>query len=383
MTQLPAPDAAALAVSQELSRHIAAEIAAHDGWIPFSYYMELALYAPGLGYYSAGSRKFGAAGDFVTAPELSPYFGRTLARQLAELLPQTGGTLYEFGAGTGRLAVDILTELEALGQQPERYAIIDLSADLVERQRQTLAEALPHLAGRVEWLSELPEQFDGVIIGNEVLDAMPCELLHWTPTPQQRGVTVRDGAFAWEDRPIADPRLAAVAAALPPEAAGYLSEVSLANRAFIATLAARLARGAILLIDYGFPEREYYHPQRHMGTLIGHYRHHTVDDPFYLPGLMDLTCHVDFTAVALAGTDAGLDLIGYTTQAQFLVNAGITALLQQLDPDDVARYAPRVAAVQKLLSPNEMGELFKVIGFGKGVSIDWIGLTEGDRCHAL
>ncbi|EEG06933.1 class I SAM-dependent methyltransferase [Pseudogulbenkiania ferrooxidans] len=383
MTQLPAPDAAALAVSQELSRHIAAEIATHDGWIPFSRYMELALYAPSLGYYSAGSRKFGAAGDFVTAPELSPYFGRTLARQLAELLPQTGGTLYEFGAGTGRLAVDILTELEALGQLPERYAIIDLSADLVERQRQTLAEALPHLAGRVEWLSELPEQFDGVIIGNEVLDAMPCELLHWTPTPQQRGVTVRDGAFAWEDRPIADPRLAAVAAALPPEAAGYLSEVSLANRAFIATLAARLVRGAILLIDYGFPEREYYHPQRHMGTLIGHYRHHTVDDPFYLPGLMDLTSHVDFTAVALAGTDAGLDLIGYTTQAQFLVNAGITALLQQLDPDDVARYAPRVAAVQKLLSPNEMGELFKVIGFGKGVSIDWIGLTEGDRCHAL
>ena len=383
MTQLPAPDAAALAVSQQLSRHIAAEIAAHDGWIPFSRYMELALYAPGLGYYSAGSRKFGAAGDFVTAPELSPYFGRTLARQLSELLPQTGGTIYEFGAGTGRLAVDILGELETLGQLPERYAIIDLSAELIERQRQTITDALPHLAGRVEWLSELPEQFDGVIIGNEVLDAMPCELVHWTPTPQQRGVTVRDGAFAWEDRPIADPQLATVAAALPPEAAGYLSEISLANRAFITTLASRLVRGAILLIDYGFPEREYYHPQRHMGTLIGHYRHHTVDDPFYLPGLMDLTSHVDFTAVALAGTEAGLDLIGYTTQAQFLVNAGITTLLQQLDPDDVAHYAPRVAAMQKLLSPNEMGELFKVIGFGKGVDIDWIGLTEGDRCHTL
>ncbi|WP_024301252.1 class I SAM-dependent methyltransferase [Pseudogulbenkiania sp. MAI-1] len=383
MTQLPAPDAAALAVSQELSRHIAAEIAAHDGWIPFSRYMELALYAPGLGYYSAGSRKFGAAGDFVTAPELSPYFGRTLARQLAELLPQTGGTIYEFGAGTGRLAVDILGELETLGQLPERYAIIDLSADLIERQRQTIADALPHLAARVEWLSELPEQFDGIIIGNEVLDAMPCELVHWTPAPLQRGVTVRDGAFAWEDRPIADPQLASVAAMLPPEAAGYLSEISLANRAFIATLASRLVCGAILLIDYGFPEREYYHPQRHMGTLIGHYRHHTVDDPFYLPGLMDITTHVDFTAVALAGTEAGLDLIGYTTQAQFLVNAGITTLLQQLDPDDVAHYAPRVAAVQKLLSPNEMGELFKVIGFGKGVSIDWIGLTEGDRCHTL
>jgi len=337
------------------------------------------LYAPGLGYYSAGSYKFGGAGDFVTAPELSPLFAASLARQLAELLPQTSGALYEFGAGTGRLAADLLDELETLGCLPSSYYIVDLSPDLIERQRETLSKHLD----RVQWLSELPNAIDGVLIGNEVLDAMPCELLHWSPRAQQRGVTVRDGAFAFEDRAISDPLLAELAAKLSTGMPDYTSEISLANRAFLRTLAARLARGAILLIDYGFPEREYYHPQRNMGTLIGHYRHHTVHDPFYLPGLMDLTSHVDFTAVAEAGIEAGLDLIGYTTQAQLLINCGLPELLNRFDPGDTLKYVPQASAVQKLTSPAEMGELFKAIGFGKGVSIDWLGFSTGDRCRTL
>ncbi|WP_374557626.1 class I SAM-dependent methyltransferase [Aquitalea pelogenes] len=383
MTTLPAPSAEALATSQALCAHIRQTITQSGGWIPFSRYMELALYAPGMGYYSAGSHKLGSAGDFTTAPEMSAYFGRTLARQIAELLPQTGGTVYEFGAGTGKLAIDILTELEKLDCLPEHYIIIDLSADLIERQQTAIRSALPHLADRLQWLSVLPEQLDGVVIGNEVLDAMPCELLHWTPEPLQRGVALDGDNFIWQDRPIQDPMLLQQAAALNIRQAGYISELSLSNTAFIHTLARHLVRGAILLVDYGYPAGEFYHPQRHMGTLIGHYRHHTVDDPFFLPGLMDLTCHVDFTAIAQSGIDAGLDLIGYTTQAQFLINAGITQLLGELDADDSASYLPVVAMVQKLLSMQEMGELFKVIGFGRGVSIDWQGFVQGDRCHTL
>ena len=383
MTDLPAASPEALAVSNRLTALIRQTIADAGGWIPFSRYMELALYAPGLGYYSAGSHKLGSAGDFITAPEMSSFYGRTLAQQLAELLPQTAGTVYEFGAGTGKLAIDILSELEQLGQLPQRYIIIDLSADLIERQQQAICQALPHLAERVSWLNQLPEQLDGIVIGNEVLDAMPCELIHWTPQPQQRGVSVQDDHFVWQDRPITDTTLQRLAEQHSPQQPGYLSEISPANLAFIQTLGQRLQRGAILLIDYGFPEREYYHPQRHMGTLIGHYRHHTVDDPFFQPGLMDLTCHVDFSAIAQAGIDSGLDLIGYLTQAQFLINAGITQLLSQLAPADAAHYLPQVAAVQKLLSHAEMGELFKVIGFGKKVSIDWCGFTQGDRCHML
>jgi SAM-dependent MidA family methyltransferase len=345
--------------------------------------MELALYAHGLGYYSAGSHKFGAAGDFITAPEITPLFGATLARQIAELLPQTAGVIYEFGAGSGRLAVDLLRELETIGSLPARYIIIDLSPDLIERQRITLHTELPHLAARIEWLDTLPDTLDGVIIGNEVLDAMPCELIHWAPHPLQRGVCLNGGHFAWQDRPITDPLLLQRAQSLAIDADDYLSEINLNNPAFIHTLAARLTRGAILLLDYGFPQSEYYHPDRRMGTLIGHYRHHTIDDPFMYPGLMDLTCHVDFSAVAQAGVDAGLDLIGYTTQAQFLINCGITEIMQRLDPEDVKTWAPQAAALQQLLSPAEMGELFKVIGFGKGISIVWQGFEHGDRCHSL
>ncbi len=382
---LPQPSADALAISRTLATTLAADIADNGGWIPFSRFMEQALYAPGLGYYTAGSRKFGEGGDFVTAPELSPLFAQTLARQLAALLPQTAGHLLEFGAGTGRLAADLLAELEALGQLPASYTIVDLSPDLIERQRATLAERVPHLASRVQWAAALPASFDGIMLGNEVLDAMPCELVSRgvDGTLQQRGVTVLDGAFCYEDRPFTDAALAGLAAELIPATPGYTSEISLANRAFIRTLGQTLQRGAIIMIDYGHSASEYYHPERHMGTLLGHYRHHTIQDLFYLPGLMDITCHVDFSAVAQSGINAGLDLIGYCSQAQFLINCGITELLSHLDAANVKQYLPLAKAAQRLLSPVEMGETFKVIGFGKGVDIDWAGFASGDRCYTL
>jgi SAM-dependent MidA family methyltransferase len=386
---LPAPTADALAHSQRVTAHLRSLIDAAGGWIPFSRYMEAALYAPGLGYYAAGAMKFGAAGDFVTAPEMTPLFGRTLAHAIAPVLaaPPVGdttrGEVLELGAGSGRLAADMLGELERLDALPVRYLILEVSADLRQRQQATIARERAHLAERVLWLDALPEQFNGVILGNEVLDALPVELVRWTETgPLARGVVLEDEQFAWQDRPIADPLLRARAEALNL-APGYVSEINLAADALITALAAGLERGLILLIDYGFAAGEYYHPQRNMGTLRAHYRHHALDDPFYLPGLADLTAHVDFSAVARAGVSAGLELAGYTSQASFLLNSGLTELLMQTPPTDAAAYLPQANAVQRLVSPAEMGELFKVIGFGKGGITPLAGFARGDRRHAL
>ena len=380
---LPAPSPDALAHSPRVVAHIATLIADAGGWIPFSRYMDAALYTPGLGYYAAGATKFGAAGDFVTAPELTPLFGRTLARAIAPVLAATGGDILELGAGSGKLAADVLGELERMAALPARYAILDVSADLAERQRQTLAQSVPHLLDRVVWLDTLPAQFNGVTLGNEVLDALPVELVHWTDTgPLQRGVAVRDGAFHWEDHRIADPALTVRAQALdlvPP----YVSEINLAADALIASLGASLQHGLMLMIDYGFSAHEYYHPQRHMGTLRAHYRHHALDDPFYLPGLTDLTAHVDFSAAARAGMAAGLVLAGFTSQAAFLLGSGLTDLLTDISPTDAAAYLPQANAVQRLVSPAEMGELFKVMALTKGEVPALAGFARGDRQHTL
>ena len=380
---LPTPTPDALAHSQRVVALLQSLIQQAGGWISFAQYMETALYAPGLGYYAAGATKLGTAGDFVTAPEMTPLFGRTLAHAIAPVLRETGGEVLELGAGSGRLAVDMLGELERLDALPTRYDILEVSADLRVRQQATLAHALPHLLDRVHWLDALPEAVSGVILGNEVLDALPVELVHWTDdAPMQRGVSLKGDAFVWQDRPIAAPLLRARADALTL-APGYLSEINPAVDALIASLAACLTRGLILMIDYGFGESEYYHPQRHMGTLRAHYRHHALDDPFYLPGLCDLTAHVDFSAVARAGMAAGLDLAGYASQANFLLNAGLTELLMQVSPADAAAYLPQANAVQRLLSPAEMGDLFKVIAFGKGDIAPLAGFARGDRRHAL
>ncbi|MDD1632332.1 MAG: SAM-dependent methyltransferase, partial [Methylococcaceae bacterium] len=311
MLPIPSPDA--LAHSQRVTAHLQSLIQHAGGWISFAQFMEAALYAPGLGYYAAGAMKFGAAGDFITAPELTPLFGRTLAHAIAPVLVETGGEILELGAGSGRLALDVLGELAQLDALPARYCILEVSADLRTRQQERIAREQPDLVDRVQWLDALPAQFSGVMLGNEVFDALPVELVHWTDAgPRVRGVVQAGEGFAWQDRSIDDPILRARADALNL-APGYLSEISLAADALIASLAHSLERGLILLIDYGFGASEYYHPQRHMGTLRAHYRHHALDDPFYLPGLCDLTAHVDFSAVAQAGMDAGLELAGYTS----------------------------------------------------------------------
>lgn len=380
---LPAPDSAALAHSQRVLAHLQSLIQQAGGWIPFAQYMDAALYAPGLGYYAAGATKLGAAGDFVTAPEMTPLFGRTLAHAIAPVIADTVGDVLELGAGSGRLAVDILGELARLNALPSRYCILEVSADLRERQQQTVARDLPQLADRVHWLDTLPAHFTGVILGNEVLDALPVNLVHWTENgPRVRGVALENGAFVWQDRAIADPDLRARADALAL-APGYVSEINLAADALIASLAACLDRGLILMIDYGFGESEYYHPQRHMGTLRAHYRHHALDDPFYLPGLCDLTAHVDFSAVARAGTAAGLTLAGYASQANFLLNAGLTELLMQISPSDAAAYLPQANAVQRLVSPAEMGDLFKAIAWTKGDIAPLAAFARGDRSQGL
>lgn len=380
---LPPPTDEQLAHSARVIALIRAELAAQGGWIPFSRYMELALYAPGLGYYSAGSRKFGAGGDFVTAPEMSPLFARALARQVAQVLQRVGGEVLELGAGTGRLAAQLLLELQRLDSLPQRYRILEVSAHLRHVQQETLAEALPDpLFSRIEWLEALPASFTGFVVGNEVLDALPVHLLAWREDGiRERGVAWRDGQWAWEDRTLLDQRLhdSASRLALPP---GYLSEVCPAAPALVASLAKCLQRGALLLVDYGFPRREYYHPQRSSGTLMCHYRQHAHDDPFFLPGLQDITAHVDFTTLAEAGVAHGLTLAGYTSQAQFLINCGITALLAAVSPTDTG-YLPLVSQAQKLLSPAEMGELFKGIAFSKGMEEALLGFFKGDKRHTL
>ncbi|KAI3605623.1 SAM-dependent methyltransferase, MidA [Cupriavidus necator H850] len=389
---LPLPPADAQAASDTLTARIGESIDAAGGWIGFDRYMALALYAPGLGYYSGGSAKFGRdardGSDFITAPELSPFFARTLARQFAPLLAQGLPRMLEFGAGTGRLAADLLLGLEQEGQLPDTYAIVELSGELRARQQATLAQRAPHLADRVTWLDTLPASFEGVIVGNEVLDAMPVQLYarsggRW----HERGVVRGDdatSAFRFEDRPLADADVPEALRDIPGDHE-LVTETHAEAEGFTRAVGAMLARGAAFFIDYGFPAGEYYHPQRAGGTLMCHYRHHAHPDPFLYPGLQDITAHVNFSGIALAAVDAGLTVAGFASQARFLMNAGITELLMALDPSDARAFLPQANAVQKLLSEAEMGELFKVIALTRALddSEPMDGFARGDRCHTL
>ncbi|AMM26635.1 class I SAM-dependent methyltransferase [Variovorax sp. PAMC 28711] len=360
-----------------MTRIIDAALERAGGWLPFDRFMAMALYAPGLGYYANDSAKFGqmpsSGSDFVTAPELSPLFGQALAAQVAEALEKTGtDTVWEFGAGSGALAGQLL---DALGDRVSRYRIVDLSGTLRARQKLALA----HHGDKVQWRSELPETMQGVVVGNEVLDAMPVQLLmrvkgEWF----ERGVVKRvgdDGAdhsgWAWEDRPT-DLRP-------PVEPEGpqdYLTEIHPQAEAFIGTLADRLTQGAAFFLDYGFPEGEYYHPQRHMGTVMCHQAHQADDNPLRDVGRKDITAHVNFTGIALAGQDAGLEVLGYCSQARFLLNCGLLEKMEQ------APLAERVLAA-RLINEHEMGELFKVVGFTAGEPWDAMGFAQGDRSHTL
>ncbi len=386
LAHLPAPSPEAAAHSARLTQLIADEIGRGGGWISFARYTELALHAPGLGYYSAGARKFGPDGDFVTAPELGPLFACTLARQAAQILRETGGDILELGAGSGRLACDLLAELAALDCLPQRYWILETSAELKAQQAALLKKELPEFAPRIEWLTALPASFTGFAFGNEVLDAMQVHVIKArTDGIDELGVGYDGEKFAWSARPAQGAVLAAARELnLPTDNANeYTTEIGLAAQAFVRTLAACIERGVALFIDYGFPAREYYHAQRNKGTLMCHYRQHAHDDPFALVGLQDITAHVDFSALARAGVESGLDLLGYCGQARFLINSGITEFLEKIPAENVKAYLPSSAEAQKLLSPAEMGELFKVIALGKNFAAPLIGFANGDRRHTL
>ncbi len=386
-SSLPELDPAARAHSAAVTEHLRAHIDTCNGWLPFEAWMAQALYAPGLGYYTAGAVKLASnttsaalpAGDFVTAPELSPLFAHTVAHQVAQWLQATGtAEVLEFGAGTGALAEGVLAELDRLGL-PCTYRIVEISTDLRARQQARLAP----LGARVQWLDALPEAFEGVVLANEVLDAMPLRLFRYDEQGQlqERGVSWQNG-FIWVDRPAGPDLTDALAARMPP-LPGYVSEINLQAEAWVREMGRWLKRGAALLIDYGFPRHEYYHPQRATGTLMCHLRHHAHADPFVAPGMQDITGHVDFTAIADAALDGGLEVLGYTSQARFLMNAGLLEMLTRLDPADTRHYAQTVAPVQKLLSEAEMGELFKVMALGRGVPCDSVGFARGDRRATL
>jgi SAM-dependent MidA family methyltransferase len=410
---LPPPDEAALRHSRVLAELIHGQIAAADGWIPFEQYMRLALYTPGLGYYSGGAAKFGQEGDFVTAPELSPLFGRAVARQAAQVLEALeAGDILEFGAGTGKLALDLLLELEKLGSLPKQYFILEVSAELQQRQRYLFEKFAAHLLPRIAWLKHLPPRFSGFILANEVIDAMPVHLVAWRGADLfERGVALRNGKFTWCERWLTKGKdtgakgkeeLFEAAQELNPQIQSgnndrgddggasessdeyeYISEINLSARHFMHSLGNMLEKGVILLIDYGFGQSEYYHPQRNHGTLMCHYRHRVHDDPFYLPGLQDITSHVDFTAIARMADNSGLELMGYTTQAHFLINCGITEILARTPPENMKDYLPLANQLQKLVSPAEMGELFKAIAFGRNISAPLAGFVRGDKSRLL
>lgn len=381
VTELPQPDAEALKVSDELIARIQQAIAESGGRIPFDRFMELALYAPGLGYYVAGSRKFGEAGDFVTAPEVSPLFAQCLARQARDvLLSLGGGEILEFGAGSGVLAADMLAELERLDALPERYLILEVSPDLQQRQREMLAQRAPSLLQRVVWLDRLPREFSGMVVANELLDAMPVSRFRIGAEGVEECYVALDGqglkeVFATPESPGLVESASQIDRAAGGLGEGYVSEINLRQASWLRALSEMMAQGAILLFDYGYPRSEYYHAQRNTGTLMCHYRHRAHADPFRWIGLQDITSHVDFSAAAEVSVEAGFTLAGYTTQAHFLMGLGLAEIIAASDPNDLARHMELVQGVKRLTLPSEMGERFKVLGLTKAMQPELAGFS--------
>lgn len=377
---LPEPSADALLVSRALESLIRNDIRANHDWISFARFMELALYAEGLGYYAGGSSKLGKDGDFTTAPEITPLFGATIGQFAIDCFGTEPLRILEFGAGTGRLALDVMQSLSEQGVVVDEYLIVELSADLRERQREMLVD-FP----QVQWLSVPPTAFSGLILCNEVLDAMPVHLLvkqqdRWF----ERGVSLSGERFVFSDRD-ADNTLAEQIPDADSLPEGYLTEVHPRQCGFVRMLSDVLkagGRGLAFLIDYGFPAREYFLPQRDQGTVMCHYRHHAHTDVFYLPGLQDITAHVDFTAAALAAQESGLTVAAYMSQAEFLIAAGLTGLMEKISPDDARPWLSQSQAIQKLTSPAEMGELFKVLLLSQGVDLPE-RLLKFDRSYRL
>jgi len=378
---LPEPENDAVQHSEQLIEHIKHSIKTHSGFLPFNEYMEQALYAAGLGYYSAGSCKLGEEGDFVTAPEISRLFSCCLAKSLQVAIDPAveRSNILEVGAGSGIMAADILLQLEKDRHLPQHYFILERSADLRERQKKTLEKKCAHLIKRVEWLDDFPEHFNGVVVANELLDALPVHRVkkqqgQW----QELGVQWNE-RFEWASRKISQSRLLQRLQLIEAEqgelAEGYSTEINLAAEDWINSIASRIDSGYILLIDYGYSQHEYYHPQRQQGTLLCHYRHRAHDDPFVYPGLQDITAHVDFTAIANAGLDAGLKVRGYTTQAFFLMGAGLDELVQTMDSNDIEQQTKSAGEIRRLTLPQEMGESFKVILLCKNTEKTLPGFT--------
>jgi len=387
--ELPTPDADSAQHSRRVAEHIRSHIEAAGGSISFAEFMFEALYAPGLGYYSAGTRKFGAGGDFVTAPEISPLFGYVLARQCAAVLGQLpGGQVFEAGAGSGALAVSLLSKLAELNALPDQYMILEVSADLQQRQAQRLRDEVPLLADRVTWLSALPQDFSGVIVANEVADALPFErVVRRQGVLQQFRVGIEDGKFAW--RYAAAPELLHKALSnieahldepLPDE---YVTEISPGVSNWVADLSASLNKGFIFLFDYGVTRREYYAPDRHQGWSRCHFRHRVHSDPLILPGIQDLTAWVDFSAVADAARNSGLEIAGFVTQAHFMLSGGLDEELTEFTSMPVALQLELSRQVKLLTLPGEMGESFKCIGLSRGDISQPPAFQMSDRTHML
>lgn len=389
---VPEPSSDGIHHSEKLYLHLKQQLQQQP--LLYTDVMEQLLYAPGLGYYSAGSQKIGAAGDFVTAPEISSFFGASVARQCAQVLGATGGDILEFGAGLGTLAKDVLIQLEKDDCLPEQYFIVEVSADLKKRQQEQLQTAIPHLYDRVQWLERLPEEgFVGVILANEVLDAMPVHLFEMTSTgPREFEVTLdEDENFSMQHAETLSPALAAWferdEIAKISFAEGYTSEVNLVMESWIQALSKALKQGMILLLDYGYPRHEYYLADRHQGTLICHYRHHCHDKVLFLPGLQDITAHVDYTAVAETAFDAGLSVAGYTNQASFLTGCGILQMADQSADGDLQKQMKIAKQIRTLIMPEEMGEIFKVMALTRDLPMDvnlhLIGFAFSDQRHHL
>jgi SAM-dependent MidA family methyltransferase len=369
--------------SRRLEELIRREAESWGGALPFDRFMELALYAPGLGYYAAGAAKLGPGGDFVTAPEISPLFGRCLGRQCTEVLDALGGgDVLELGAGSGKLALDLLEGLEEEGSLPRRYLILEPSADLRERQGDLLGSRRPDLAKRVDWLDRLPGGFRGVVIANEVLDAMPVHRFLIGDDGRALELFVRWTGGRWREE-VAEPASPGLAEAVNLLQAGgfardpgFASEANLRLAPWIEAVGEAVEQGLILLIDYGYPRAEYYHPDRGAGTLMCHYRHQAHGDPYVHVGLQDITAHVDFSAAANAGTKADMELAGFTTQAYFLIGCGLDELLGQIAGQESG--LDLLLGAKQLVMPTGMGERFRVLGFGKGVSRPWRGFSFRD-----
>ena len=388
--RLPVPPEAARKHSLTLAGLIREQISRCGGHISFERFMEMALYEPGWGYYSAGAARFGEAGDFVTAPHVSSLFSRCVARQCRQVLAAIpAGVILETGAGSGLMAVDVLQELEALGSMPEHYFILETSADLRSRQEQLFASRIPHLRPRIAWLETLPEQpLSGIIIANEVIDAMPVARVALDNGVLHELCVGHDGdEFYWVRTPAPDGPVRAswdrIASGLPgPLPEPFETELGLRVAAWVRSVSALLEQGAMLLIDYGYPGYEFYHPQRDRGTLLCHYRHRSHDNPFCYPGLQDITASVDFTALARAGLDNGLQLAGYTSQAHFLIGCGITEMAAALQNGKDCPDPAVTAQVKRLTMPGEMGERFKAIAFTREFPETLVGfrfLDQQDR----